>query len=365
MTASQSNHWCWVRVLFCIVFGNIAASAFAAQVTLSWNPNSESDLAGYKIHYGTASGLYTFHLDVHNVTTYTLTGLTAGQRYYFAATAYNASGSESGYSNQVSFSPPADGDAVESASLAVFRAGSGEWLLDLNGNYLWEGKNVDGRYQFGQDGDLPVAGDWNNDGVTDIGVFRPSTREWLLDLNGNHLWDGEGVDARHVFGAKSDLPVTGDWNNDGVTDIGVFRPSTREWLLDLNSNHLWDGKKVDGRYTFGAKSDLPVTGDWNNDGVTDIGVFRPSTGEWLLDLNGNHLWDKKNIDGRYQFGQDGDLPATGDWNNDGVAEIGVFRPSTGQWLLDLNANDKWDGSQLDGLYRFGTSGDRPIAGNWR
>jgi len=65
--------------------------------------NSESNLAGYRIHYGTASSSYTVHLDVHNVTTYTVTGLTAGQTYYFAASAYNTSGNESGYSNPVSY----------------------------------------------------------------------------------------------------------------------------------------------------------------------------------------------------------------------------------------------------------------------
>ena len=60
-----------------------------------------------RIHYGTASGSYSVHTDVHNVTTHTVTGLTAGQTYYFAATAYDASGNESGYSNPVSYAVPA------------------------------------------------------------------------------------------------------------------------------------------------------------------------------------------------------------------------------------------------------------------
>jgi fibronectin type 3 domain-containing protein len=90
-----------------MLVASIAADAFAAQVTLAWDPNTESDLAGYKLHYGTASGSYTVHLDIHNVTSYTVTGLTEGQTYYFAATAYDASGCESGYSNQVSYTVPA------------------------------------------------------------------------------------------------------------------------------------------------------------------------------------------------------------------------------------------------------------------
>ncbi len=82
----------------------------AEQVTLAWDPNTESDLAGYKIHYGTTSRSYTSTVDVNRVTNYTVAGLSAGQTYFFAATAYNASGQQSGYSNEVSHTfPPANG----------------------------------------------------------------------------------------------------------------------------------------------------------------------------------------------------------------------------------------------------------------
>ena len=85
----------------------ISVWARAEQATLAWDANTESDLAGYKLHYGTASNSYSVHIDVNNVTTYTVAGLTAGQTYYFAATAYDASGNESGYSNSVSYAVPA------------------------------------------------------------------------------------------------------------------------------------------------------------------------------------------------------------------------------------------------------------------
>jgi chitinase len=85
----------------------ITVWARAEQATLAWNANTEPDLAGYRLHYGTASNNYSVHIDVHNVTTYTVTELTAGQTYYFAATAYDTSGNESGYSNQVVHSVPA------------------------------------------------------------------------------------------------------------------------------------------------------------------------------------------------------------------------------------------------------------------
>ena len=70
------------------------AVSSAAQVTLAWDPNTEPDLAGYKLHYGFSSGSYQFSVDVGNQTSYTLSGLLEGQIYYFAATAYNFSQSE-------------------------------------------------------------------------------------------------------------------------------------------------------------------------------------------------------------------------------------------------------------------------------
>jgi hypothetical protein len=77
-----------------------------AQVTLAWDPVSVSNLSGYKIYYGLASRSYQSVSDVGNVTTYTLSGLTAGKTYYAAATAYISSGLESTYSNEVTFTVP-------------------------------------------------------------------------------------------------------------------------------------------------------------------------------------------------------------------------------------------------------------------
>jgi len=91
-------------ILFLIVFSSLFLyqSALAAQIKLAWDANGESDLAGYKIYYGTSSKSYAGSVDVGNATSYTLTGLTQGQTYYIAVSAYNTSGSESGYSSEVS-----------------------------------------------------------------------------------------------------------------------------------------------------------------------------------------------------------------------------------------------------------------------
>lgn len=69
---------------------------FSAFVT--WHPNSELDLAGYKIYYGTEPGVYHNNIDVGNRTQYEIIGLNVGQDYYFAVTAYDLARNESIYS---------------------------------------------------------------------------------------------------------------------------------------------------------------------------------------------------------------------------------------------------------------------------
>src|SRR5439155_20268358 len=76
-----------------------AARAFAADFTLTWDPNSEPTVAGYKVYYGTASQSYLTKIDIGNKTSYTVTVLGA-ETYYFAVTAYDILGNESGFSNE-------------------------------------------------------------------------------------------------------------------------------------------------------------------------------------------------------------------------------------------------------------------------
>ena len=80
----------------------VVTEAQSSSVTLSWNPNSESDLAGYRVYAGTVSGSYGNPVDMGNVTTFQIVNLSPGQTYHFAVTAYDSSGNESGFSNEAS-----------------------------------------------------------------------------------------------------------------------------------------------------------------------------------------------------------------------------------------------------------------------
>ncbi len=76
----------------------------AGTANLTWNTSTESDLAGYKVYRGTASGTYGAPLATLPKTTasYTTTGLQTGTTYFFAITSYDSSGNESTFSNEVS-----------------------------------------------------------------------------------------------------------------------------------------------------------------------------------------------------------------------------------------------------------------------
>jgi PKD repeat protein len=113
-----------VCLAVCLLF--IATHLHAAQVQLSWNaPTTNADgttlrdLAGYRLHYGLSSRNYTSSVNVGNTTSYTLSGLTSGQRYYVAVTAYDTSGNQSSYSNEVNFVAPSDSTTAPVANFTA------------------------------------------------------------------------------------------------------------------------------------------------------------------------------------------------------------------------------------------------------
>ena len=98
--------------VFLLVIPLSTGVVYSAQVTLAWNPNTEKDLAGYKIYYGTSSGNYDASVDVGNWTSCTIAELEEGQTYYFGATAYDFDGNESDFSSEVTRANDAESDSI-------------------------------------------------------------------------------------------------------------------------------------------------------------------------------------------------------------------------------------------------------------
>ncbi|GAB4555888.1 MAG: hypothetical protein OHK0023_27650 [Anaerolineae bacterium] len=234
-------------------------------------------------------------------------------------------------------------------TIGLWRPSNGLWAFRLTNT-----SGVADRATFhGQPGDLPVTGDWDGDGVETVGVFRNGT--FLLKNENN---DGAGVAYTISFGAAGDLPVAGDWDNDGIETIGVFRPSTGAFYL---RNSLTDGAP-DFIMSFGQAGDKPLVGDWNGNGSDTVGIFRPSEARFFLlsEVCANCI---PNVDASVWYGlpNNTDLPVVGDWNGDGITGIGVFRTTNGIYYLKYNP---LEGGVADTFAEFGLLTDLPFGGYW-
>jgi uncharacterized delta-60 repeat protein len=228
-----------------------------------------------------------------------------------------------------------DGDLR--TDLMVYRPGTG------GGPSAWYKINSDTAPAFGQEGDIITPADYNDDGITDIAVFRPSTGTWYIASNN---YDPLNHFTAVQWGAAGDIPVAGDYDGDGKADVAVFRPSNGYWYILNSSNNT---AKIE---PFGVSGDKPVVGDYDGDGKCDIAVWRPSNGTWYV---------AKSTTGEYlivQFGANGDIPAQNDYNGDNKTDMVVFRPSTGIWYTSTDPATNY------GAIPFGKSGDIPVVGDY-
>jgi hypothetical protein len=127
------------------------------------------------------------------------------------------------------------------------------------------------------------------------------------------------ADAVIAFGSPGYLPVTGDWNGDGIDTIGVFDPQSARFYL-RNSNTPGAPDYV---FVFGDPGDRPLSGRWDNTMTgSGIGVYRPSTGRVYL----KRTLSSGNPDYTIYLGTQGSGKSVfgGDWDGDGFDSIGYI-----------------------------------------
>jgi hypothetical protein len=265
---------------------------------------------------------------------------------------------------------------------------------------------------------VPLAGDWDGDGIDNLAVWYSPLRSGIEGRWDFRRSDGTTFTVRRgpceteFCGAIEPLgttqaasipadvqngskgaywPIAGDWNGstvDGMTvdDIGrvaLLADGRLKW-------ELWpqgEPRRIFRlRPGFGLQSDgvvdRPVVGDWNADGVTDIGVYRgPAArggrGTWFLWLSTTIAktvsgWDVQAPDFTIAFGSYGDLPVVGDWDNSGGDGIGVVAPQASnnfynprQWTLRFDADASCGENCASDLSPFfGFNQQYPIVGRW-
>jgi hypothetical protein len=234
------------------------------------------------------------------------------------------------YTNNYCTGNPAGGSRpyglCQEEPVGLVDTSSGEW-------HLWHSRCSDDpffgcvdadsteSFYYGNPDDVPFMGNWDCDTVATPGLFRTSDAFAYL-RNSN----SEGIaDIRFFFGNPSDIPLAGDFNGDGCDTLSIYRPSeARFYIMNKLGENEGGLGAADYSFLFGNVGDKPVVGDWDGDGIDEIGLHRESTGFFYY----RNTLTTGIANGQFFFGDPGDRFVAGDWGVvDGVDTPGMFRPS--------------------------------------
>jgi hypothetical protein len=154
---------------------SFSGQAQAEQVSLAWDPNTEPELDGYKLYYGTASGSYSQVINVGQNTQVTVSNLSRGVTYFFAVTAFNLQGAESDFSNEI------EKTMLPQYRLTVTKRGSGDGLVQGEG--ITCGDDCTGWYEEGTQVTLIVNPEEGSEFVGWSGDDCSGLGECTLTLN--------------------------------------------------------------------------------------------------------------------------------------------------------------------------------------
>lgn len=209
--------------------------------------------------------------------------------------------------------------------------------------------------QFGNGEDKPLAGAFSGDRTNSFAVWRPSTNVFYHSkLTGNPTTDFVGGQ----WGITGDIRVTGDVDGDGFSEIGVYRNG--EWWMYASSIQF-------PVIQFGVSGDKPVLGDYNGDGRDELAVFR--SGVWYI------LPCPACAVTYANWGLAGDIPVPEDYDGDGKTDLAVWRPATGVWYIQQSTDGflavQWGVSSdipvygdFDGDGKYDIAIFRPATGDW-
>lgn len=240
---------------------------------------------------------------------------------------------------------PDDFDGDDRTDFAVWRPGSSA--------YFYIRQSSDGAFvavQWGTAGDDPrVTGDYDGDGRPDLAVYRRGVLPgapsyWYIRRSA----DGSMLVVPWGFndGAGGDIPVPGDYDGDGTTDVAVRRNENGVGVFYLRQSTAGFGARV-----WGFATDAAAPCDYNGDGRTDLMVIRDVSAEkrWYILHVGTGTADTRS------FGKASALPTPADYDGDGRPDVAVWRPTDSTFHVFRSA------SATDYTVQWGISGDSPVA----
>ena len=221
---------------------------------------------------------------------------------------------------------------------------------------LWTLRRPDGStfsFFFGDPGDVPFMGDWDCDGIATPGLYRQSDGfVYLRNTNTQGI-----ANIRFFFGNPGDLPLAGDFDGDGCDTVSIYRASEARWYV-INELGVNDGGlgPAELSFLFGDEGDVPFVGDWDNDGIDTPGLRRFSNG-FVYIRNSN---SQGTAHRSWFYGDNGDHVFTGDYDGNGADSIGLFRPAN----TTIYLRDSLSTGNANNQFQLGTPNSKPVAGRF-
>ncbi len=167
------------------------------------------------------------------------------------------------------------------------------------------------------DNGIPVAGQFDQDRRADIAFFLPEKGIWYL-LTSLHGYD-TSVPTEIKLGSAGDVPVAADYDGDGITDAAIFRSKTNEWIYRSSSTKAELTEKFESK-----AGDILVPADYTGDGKADLAFYRAETlhGVWFILNSSTHTLEK------LVFGFKDALPMPIDIDGDGIIDPTFYEKGT-------------------------------------
>ena len=214
-----------------MIFALLHNPAQAVQsVTLAWNPSPDVSVVGYNVHYGATSGTYTNTVDAGTATNRTIPGLIEGRTYYFAATAYNTTGLESAFSNEMGYTVPLSNNLptvtlTSPANGASYRAPGTCSLaanVTANGHSITKVQFYSGATLLGEDASAPYSLIWSNVSTGSYGL----TARAVYDAGSTVASSSVGITVASATAVATLWPSTSapgvmDNGPDSAVELGV------------------------------------------------------------------------------------------------------------------------------------------------
>lgn len=288
-----------------------------------------------------------------------------------------------------------NGFAIDGDEVGLFDGRT--WYLDTNANDVIDPLDV--QLPNSNMTGYPIVGDFDGDGIDDLGTFANNVFQFDLAFDG---LDGQYDDTINWgFSGVLERPVAGDLNLDGIDDIGLWVPGrsgqlpgrAAEWYFLISDvptdafpaagaiiapnygtvnylDHPFSPQPLgnDLFAQYGDEFALPLFGNFDPPPTglsqgsgpmqSTVGLFNPSSaGVYLRSANSSGTPDA----GQYTYGQPGWIAISGDFNGDGIQTVGVYNPATATFFLsNTNATGIADMPAIN----YGMPGWTPIVGDW-